>query len=41
MVLRRVSGTEPPVTFKIEGKDHGIHYKKAEELAKAIEERLG
>ncbi|HAA42564.1 MAG TPA: phosphoglucosamine mutase [Ruminiclostridium sp.] len=40
-VLVRASGTEPLIRVMIEGKDQEYITKKAEELAKVIEERLG
>ncbi|MCX7843738.1 MAG: phosphoglucosamine mutase [Clostridia bacterium] len=40
-VLIRPSGTEPLVRVMIEGKDQEYITKRAQELAKAIEERLG
>lgn len=40
-VLIRASGTEPLIRVMIEGKDQEYITRKAEELAKVIEERLG
>ena len=40
-VLIRPSGTEPLVRVMIEGKEHDYIARKAEELAKFIEQKLG